>query len=271
MEKNAMLLAIDIGNTNIVVALFKNDTPIHAWRLHSDAHRTGDEYGAVVHSFFRGVQISPSDITYAIVSSVVPALIGTFIGMVESFIGKKPFLVTPQILPLLPITVPKGAEHEVGSDLVCNAVEAFCRFKTASIVADFGTALSFTAVGHTGNILGVAITPGLGTAVNSLFANTAQLPAVPLEAPPSVLGTNTIYSIQAGVVLGFKGLVEYVIAEMKKQIAHNDTISPDDIVVVATGGLNSVLHPITSVFQHIDKQFTLFGLERIAGILIDHG
>ena len=266
-----MLLAVDIGNTNIVVALFKDDTPVHAWRLHSDSHRTGDEYGAVVLSFFRGVQISPSDITYSIVSSVVPALIGTFIGMVESFVGKKPFLVTPQILPLLPITLPKGAEHEVGSDIVCNAVEAFCRFRTAAIIADFGTALSFTAVGHTGNILGVAITPGLGTAVNSLFANTAQLPAVPLEAPPSVLGTNTTYSIQAGVVLGYKGLVEYVIDEMKNQIARIEDIHHDEIVVVATGGLNSVLYPITSVFQHVDKQFTLFGLKRIADIMIAHG
>jgi type III pantothenate kinase len=262
-----MLLAIDIGNTNIVIAIFKGNELVHVWRIRTDVKRTGDEYAAVVHSFFRSRQIAFTDIDGAIVSSVVPALIGPFIGMVESSIGKKPFLVNQQIFHLLPVTLSKSAEYEVGSDLVCNAVEAFCRFKKASIVADFGTALSFTAVGHTGRILGVAITPGLGTAVNSLFSETAQLPSVPLESPPSVLGTNTIYSIQSGVVLGYKGLVEYLIAEMKKEIALQEGIARDDIIVVATGGLNSVLHPITSVFQHVDKEFTLFGLKRIADIL----
>jgi type III pantothenate kinase len=222
-------------------------------------------------SFFRHARLSVTDVTRAIVSSVVPALIGPFIGMIESSIGKKPILVNPQIFPRLPVTIPKGAEYEVGSDLVCNAVEAFCRYKKAAIVADFGTALSFTAVGHTGNMLGISIAPGLGTAVNSLFSGTAQLPSVPLETPPSVLGTNTIYSIQSGIVLGYKGLVEYLIAEMKKEISQLEGISQDDIVVVATGGLNSVLHPITSVFQVIDKQFTLYGLKRIADILKDDG
>jgi type III pantothenate kinase len=264
-----MLLAIDIGNTNIVVALFDGDAVSRVWRIHCDSRRTGDEYSAVIHSFFRSAGIAISDISDAIVSSVVPALIGPFIGMVESSVGKKPLLVTPAIFPKLPISFSKSATYEVGSDLVCNAVEAFGRFGKASIVADFGTALSFIAVGHTGTVLGVSIAPGLGTAVNSLFSDTAQLPSVPLESPPSVLGTNTIYAIQSGVVLGYKGLVEYLVSEMKKEISEKEGIAQDDIVVVATGGLNSVLHPITSVFRHVDKEFTLFGLKRIAGILRD--
>lgn len=266
-----MLLAIDIGNTNIVIALFQGDALLSSWRIYTDCRRTGDEYGSIIQSLFRHSNISYSGISYSIISSVVPALIAPFMGMVEAVTGKKPILVSPQIFPLLPVFVPKEAVHEVGSDLVCNAVEAFCRFGQAAIVADFGTALSFTAVGNTGHIMGVAIAPGLGTAVNSLFQGTAQLPAVALEAPPSALGRNTIHSIQAGVVLGYKGLVEQLVGQMRTEVAQKCGVQEDAVTVVATGGLNSVLNPITSIFQLFDKQFTLRGLKRIADIVYAAG
>ena len=157
--------------------------------------------------------------------------------------------------------------HEIGTDLVCNAVEAYSRYKRACIVVDFGTALTFTAINGEGQIDGVAITPGLGTAVNALFANTAQLPSVSLATPPSSLGTNTIHSIQAGIVLGYKGLVESLIQQMKKDMANKTGVKPSDITVIATGGLNSVLKPVTSVLKEVDKQLTLKGLKRIADIV----
>ena len=154
---------------------------------------------------------------------------------------------------------------------MCNAVEAFCRYKSACIVVDFGTALTFTAVGATGDLLGIAITPGLGTARNSLFEDTAQLPSIPLEAPPTSLGTNTIHSIQAGIVLGYKSLVEGLVQQMKQDIAAQTGVKESDIKVVATGGLNSVLKPLTDIFQDVDKSFTLCGLCRIATILKEKG
>jgi type III pantothenate kinase len=263
-----LLLAIDIGNTNIVVALFHEDEIVHEWRMYSDIKRTADEYSSILLSLFRDSGITQGAVDSAIVSSVVPLLIGPFVKLCERITGKKPFLVGPSIYKKLPITIPESAFHEIGTDLVCNAVEAYQRYKSSVIVVDFGTALTFTAIDKKGNIQGVAITPGLGTALHSLFSNTAQLPSVPLEAPPDSLGTNTIHSIQAGIVLGYKGLVESLISQIRNDLAKKTGCKAEDIRVLATGGLNSVLKPITDVLENVDKQLTLKGLKRVSKILI---
>ena len=262
-----MLLAIDMGNTNIVVAVFNQEELIYTWRIYTDTRRTGDEYASIIASFFREANLDISQIDSCILSSVVPLLIGQFVGLIERLIGKKPVLVNPSIFSHLPIKIPESAVHEIGSDLVCNAVEAYCRYKSACIVVDFGTALTFTAVDNSGYVQGIAIAPGIGTARNSLFNNTAQLPSVPLEAPENSLGTNTIHSIQAGIVLGYKGLVESLVSRIKDDINDKLNINKDEIRVIATGGLNSVLKPITCVFQDVDKELTLRGLKRIADIV----
>ncbi len=265
-----MLLTIDIGNTNIVVAVFNENEIVKEWRVHTDANRTADEYSSILLSFFRDAGFSQKSIESAILSSVVPILIGPFVSVVQSMIGKKPMIVNPSIFEKLPITVPQSAIHEVGSDIICNVVEAWMSFNAPVIVLDFGTALTFTAVCAQGEIRGVAIAPGLKTAVNSLFNNTAQLPSVSLEAPQSSLGTNTINSIQSGIVLGYKGLVESLVERMSKDLSKSAGCNTNDIIVVATGGLNSVLKPITDIFQNVDKQLTLKGLKRIAQILESH-
>jgi type III pantothenate kinase len=272
-KEKKMLLAIDIGNTNIVAALFQENQVIHSWRIFSDTRRTGDEYESILRSLLRDAGVSPAHISGAVMSSVVPVLIGPFVGMIFQLTGQKPLIVGPQILPLLPIKVSESAVHQIGSDLVCNAVEAFCRFQGPCIIADFGTALTFTAIGKEGHIRGIAIAPGIGTAVTSLFENTAQLPSVPLEVPESVLGRNTTHAIQAGVILGYKGLTEFLIAQIKRELSQLEGLDPADIQVVATGGLNSVLAPITNEFRQVDKQLTLAGLKRIFDILTDgaHG
>lgn len=262
-----MLLVIDIGNTNIVAALFKGNEIFHEWRVHTDSNRTADEYSSIFSSLLKDSGFSFQEIKSAILSSVVPALVGPFIRLIENQIGKKPIIVGTGIYDKLPITIPVTAVHEIGTDLVCNAVEAFCRWNKPAIVVDFGTALTFTTIDGNGNIQGVAIAPGLGTAVNSLFNNTAQLPSVPLIAPENALGTNTIHAIQAGIVLGYKGLVESLIGQIKNDLVKVSGCKKEDIMVVATGGLNSVLKPITDVLQEVDKQLTLHGLKRIADII----
>jgi type III pantothenate kinase len=262
-----MLLAIEIGNTNIVVALFDSSNLLHSWRIFSDIRRTGDEYESILRPLLQEEGISYSAIDSSVLSSVVPDLIGPFVGLMERITGKKPLIVNPQIFSRLPITIPETAVHEIGSDLVCNAVEAYCRFKGPCIIVDFGTALTFIAVGGGGYIHGVAIAPGIGTAIQSLFTNTSQLPVVPLVAPATTLGTNTIQSIQAGVILGWKGLVESLVERMKNELAEKEHISSGEIQVIATGGLNSVLQPITDVFQQIDRQLTLYGLKRISDLM----
>ena len=262
-----MLLAIDIGNTHIVTALFDGDKIIHTWRIHSDTKRTSDEYTTILSSFFRDAGISQKDIESAILSTVVPLLLGPFINLVQNITGKKPIIVNSAIFENLPIRVPQTAIHEIGSDIVCNVVGAWTQYKSPLVILDFGTALTFTAVSETGQIEGVAITPGLGTAVNSLFNNTAQLPSVPLKAPENSLGTNTIHSIQSGIILGYKGLVESLTERIKDDLSAKTGCKKSDIKVIATGGLNSVLKPITDIFQNMDKQLTLKGLRKIAEIL----
>ena len=146
--------------------------------------------------------------------------------------------------------------YEIGSDLVANAVAAFHKFGNLTMIIDFGTALTFTTIGKNSEILGVAIAPGLQTAVGALAGKTAQLPQIHLTPPPSVLGKNTIHAIQAGVVFGFTGLVDSIIEQTQKEL--NEKLN-----IVATGGLSSVIAPLTKYVKNTDQMLTLNGLCRI--------
>jgi type III pantothenate kinase len=165
--------------------------------------------------------------------------------------------VEPAVYSKLPIEI--LSPDEIGTDIVADATAAFIGYGGPCMVIDFGTALTFTTINKTGKILGVAIAPGLMTALKSLTGNTAQLRDVQLEAPPSVLGNNTIHAIQSGIVLGFAGLVDSMVARTEKELG-------EKIQVVATGGLSSVLQNISSRISVIDENLTLDGLKYIAGI-----
>jgi len=259
-----MLLAVDIGNTNIVAAIFDGEKIIHEWRIATDVKRTGDEYTSILLTLFRDANVTVKNFNKSIISSVVPDLIGPFVTVLTHVCGKKPIVISPAIYNKLPVHIPETAVHEIGTDLLSNSVAAWTRYKCANIVVDFGTALTFIVTDSKANIQGVAIAPGLGTAVHSLFANTAQLPPIPLQAPPSTLGTNTIQAIQAGIVLGYKGLVESLIAKIKEDLFQKTGDKMEDTKVIATGGLNSVLKPITDVFTVVDKSLTMSGIKAIA-------
>ncbi|MCF0242713.1 MAG: type III pantothenate kinase [Treponema sp.] len=262
-----MVLVIDIGNTNIKFALFKNETILHTWRLSTDTKRTGDEYYSILKPLFTDAGIDCKQIEKIVLSSVVPNLIGPFVNVSSNLIGKKPLIIGPDIYDWLPLKVPESAKYEIGTDLFCDAFEAWSKYKSACIVADFGTALSFTAISQNGSIAGVAITPGIGTAFKSLFNNTAQVPSVPLEIPPTSLGKNTKIAVQAGIVLGYKGLVEGLVKQMKDDLKKEYDTEISDIKVIATGGLNSMLHPITDIFDVTEKELTLFGMKHIGDLL----
>lgn len=258
-----MFLAFDIGNTNIKTAVYDNDKLIQEWRISTDTKRTGDEYFSLLRPLFKDAGIEASNIEKIVLSSVVPALIGPFVNVCQHLTGKKPLVISPDIYNKLPVKVPETAVHEIGTDLLCDAVEAWCAYKSPCIVADFGTALSFTVVDKDGNIAGVAIAPGIRTAFNSLFANAAQIPAIPLEIPSTSLGKNTTVAVQSGIVLGYKGLVEALIKQMKIDLEKETGTNPQDVKVIATGGLNSMLQPITDIFDFCDKELTLKGMFRI--------
>ena len=257
-----MTLAFDIGNTNIKIALLEHEKIAFQWRISTDSKRTGDEYFSILRPLFRDANVNPAKITDAILSSVVPQLIGPFVLVTQHFTGKKPLVIAPDIYEKLPLTIPESAVYEIGTDLLCDALAAWETYHQAAIVVDFGTALSFTAVDQNANIAGIAIAPGLGTALKALFNNTAQLPSVSLEAPPSTLGKNTTWSIQAGIVLGYKGLVESMIEQMKNDLHTEYKSDISKIKVIATGGLNSMLKPITNHFDEVDKNLTIKGMAK---------
>ena len=228
-----MLLTFDIGNTNIKAAVFNQDKVIEQWRISTDTKRTGDEYFALLRTLFKDFGLNANQIENVVVSSVVPLLIGQFVIVTQRLINKKPLIVGADVFKYLPIKVPAGSEHEIGGDLLCDAVQAWETFHSACIVADFGTALSFTAVDDKANIAGIAIAPGIGTALKSLFNNTAQLPSVPLEIPPSSLGTNTVECIQSGILYGYKGLVEGIVNQMKVDLERQYGVSQNNILTIA--------------------------------------
>lgn len=250
-----MLLAVDVGNSNIVAGLWDGDRLAADWRIHTVAKKTEDEYGTIFRSLFGDAGLDPRSVDAVCLSSVVPSLSASMEAMLERLTGRAPVVVGPAIYGKLPVDVVNP--YEVGADLVADAMAAYKKCGGACVVVDFGTALTFTVVDADGTMRGVAIAPGLGTAVNALSRDTAQLPYVQLAAPPAPFGTNTVHAIQAGVVLGFTGLVEYMVARIRKEVGA-------DLKVVATGGLVGVVAPLTDAFTYVEPDLTLYGLKLIA-------
>ncbi len=265
-----MLFAVDIGNTNVVIAVFDGNKIIQQWRISSDTKRTGDEYTSIILTLCRDAGIDTTLFSKGIISSVVPALIGPFVIVCQRVVKKHPYVINTNLAQegtILPVHLSGHSSRELGTDLLCNAVSAWNLFHGANIVVDFGTALTLTATDSKGIILGGTISPGLGTAVKALAMNTAQLPFVPLEAPRKVIGATTKEAIQSGIVLGYKGLVESLVRQVKNNMHEISGDKPEDIKVVATGGLNSVLKPITDCFTIVDKELTLKGLKLISELI----
>lgn len=250
-----MLLAIDIGNSNIVLGLYQSDNWKHIWRITTDATLDTAHYKKELISLLEREAISVRSINIVVLSSVVPVLGQLWEPLLEEVFVQAPIIVGPSTYPLLQLDIERPSE--IGTDLVANAVAAHSSYKTGCIVVDFGTALTFTTVDPDGKILGVAIAPGLVTAMKALFGNTAQLPEVPLELPESVIGKNTIQAIQNGILWGYVGLVRQLISKTRTELGAN-------YIAVATGGLSSILHPLRDDFQEIRPNLTLDGL-RIIG------
>jgi type III pantothenate kinase len=253
-----MILVIDIGNSNIVFGVSDQDKWINIWRIQTDWMKTADEYEVIFRSLFTSSKVCRTDISKTILSSVVPGLVRAFREMIENMLGHSPLLVEPSIYPSLPVSVLNP--YEIGSDLVADATAAFIHYKGPCMVIDFGTAMTFTTVSKSGEILGVAIAPGLQTALKSLTQNTAQLFNVQLEAPPSVLGKNTVHAIQSGIVLGFAGLVDSIIDRTEKELG-------EKIRVISTGGLARIMLGCSEKITTLDENLTLDGLRYIAEII----
>jgi len=250
-----MILTIDIGNTNIVFGVADQTDWIKIWRIQTDWSKTADEYEVIFRSLFASSSIGCAEISRTVLSSVVPSLIRPFREMLNNLLGCSLLLVEPSVYDNLPIKIIDP--YEIGTDLVADATAAFIGYGGPTMVIDFGTALTFTTISRAGEILGVAIAPGLLTALKSLTGNTAQLHDVQLVSPPSVLGKNTVHAIQSGIVLGFAGLVDSMVSRTEDELG-------EKLTVVATGGLSAILKNISSRIEIIDENLTLDGLKYIA-------
>jgi len=256
-----MLFAIDIGNSNVVIGLWDGDDWRHVWRLPTRAtDDTTVYYETRLQDLFLENGIRPGPQDRAIISSVVPVLTVPFEHLFGHFVAGPVTRVHPTLYPGLSFRI--NRPDEIGTDLVCNAVAARQLYQSNVVVVDFGTALTFTTCTLEGEILGVSILPGLKTAISALFQKTAQLPEVPLELPPSVLGTNTTEAIQSGVLMGYVGLVRHMVASIRSEVG-------SDFLAIGTGGLSSVLHPLAEDFDYINSQLTLEGLRLIDAHVAD--
>lgn len=255
-----MLLAIDAGNTNIVFGLHDGNTWTHEWRFDTLPIRNQVEYEMFLRLNFLEANLKLEEVRGVVISSVVPQLYDILTEFSRPLIDQAPLFVGPAIYDKLPITTQNP--HEIGTDLVANAVAGKVIHSGKVIIVDFGTALTFTIVDQSGKIRGVNIAPGLKTAINALVGQTAQLPEVPLALPESVIGTNTTMAIQNGVLWGYVSMVEGMLDRIHHELG-------ESYKVVATGGLSSILHPLHNRFDVVDRHLTLEGL-RVIHELVDH-
>lgn len=250
-----MLLAIDLGNTNIKYGVFDGDKLVASFRVSSRISRTADEYGSVLVGLLSDSGIKKTDIDGIIFSSVIPALNYTICHMCEFFFGISPLIVGPGIKTGLNIKADNP--KEVGADIIVNSVSAYTKYGGPIVVIDFGTATTFDVISEKCELLGVVIAPGLKTSLEGLATKTAQLPMVELDAPKTVIGKNTKHCMQSGLIFGFAGLVENIIKKIKKEL------KLDQIKVVATGGLGEIIARETSAVSSVDRTLTLDGLKMI--------
>lgn len=250
-----MILTIDVGNSNIAFGMYDHGRWVDHWRLRTEPDKTADEYFVLFQNLIAAGGHPVRNVVRIVISSVVPALTPVIAAVTHRMSGQDPLIVRHTINTGLDPERPIPAE--LGSDLLANAVAAFHRYRQATIVVDFGTALTFTAVSATGAVLGVAIAPGVRSAVRALVSNTAQLPTVDLRAPKSALGLTTEHSIQAGIVFGYVGLVDSIVERMVAEMGEQP-------VVVATGGLSDVVAPLSKRITNVEPWHTLDGLRILA-------
>jgi type III pantothenate kinase len=249
-----MLLVFDIGNTYIVTGVFDGGKLVADWRLQTDRQKTADEYGILLKSLLPDAGLDYHAIKAAIMSSVVPPVTGIIERMIEKYFKVKALQIGPGMKTGLSIKTENP--REVGADQVVNAVAGIKKYGAPLIIVDFGTATTFCAIAAKGELLGIAIAPGLGISSDALFQRTAKLPRVEFIKPKTVVGKNTIHSMQSGLYFGYIGLVENLIGRMKDEMNCNPK-------VIATGGFAEWIVGGTPMINRVDPYLTLEGLKTI--------
>ena len=252
-----MLVTADIGNTNIVLAIFDGEDFVTSFRVYTDVHKTSDEYFVIFNALFREGGVRHDMVDKAIISSVVPNMTRSVEKNIQRLFHINPLLVSHDVETGL---VRSSIPGELGTDILSNLAYAHHMKPDSSVmVVDFGTALTLSAVNGKGEVLGCSIAPGLVTAVNALFGNTAQLPQVELKLPKTPMGRDSQESIRGGIMLGYAGLVDSIIERTEEEIGER-------LYVIATGGLSKTISPIIPRLDAVDGLHTLKGLSLISAL-----
>ena len=244
-----MLLAVDIGNTTIVLGIFAGGRLSGHWRLSADRRKTADEYGIILSAL-----IGSRKIEGMIISSVVPPLLKVFQGMSKKYLHISPLIVKPGMDTGISIKYPRP--EELGADRIVNATAAYHLYKGPVIIVDFGTATTFCALSGQGDYLGGVIVPGIGISAEALFEKTALLPRIELVKPEGLIGESTVKSMQSGIIYGFAELVDGIVKRMKKEFSA-------DARVIATGGWAELMASESKAIDEIVPFLTLKGLKII--------
>lgn len=251
-----MLLAVDVGNTNMVFGIYEGAELKGSFRTMTDSERTSDELGLLVCQYFQRFGLELEQIEDVVIGSVVPQVMHTLTNAMKNYVGKTPLILDDGLDPRLPY-VPCASEERLGPDRAAADVAAIAKYGTPLIVLDFGTATTLDAVSREGVYLGGCITAGARVSIDGLFQKTALLPRVELVKPDTVLGTTAVGQIQAGAVMGYIGAIEYLIRQAKAEIGE------PDVKVIATGGLARMVAENTDLIDVVDPQLVLDGLRII--------
>lgn len=249
-----MLLAADIGNTNITLGVFAGEELRATWRMATDVHRMADEYASLLLKLLEHQNIAAADITEGSICCVVPPLLGTFNELFQRYFHISPLVVGPGVKTGVRLLIDNP--REAGADRVVNAAAAHHLYRGSVIIVDMGTATTFDVVSKEGDYLGGAIAPGIATAAEALFSRTAALPRVEIARPQRAIGTSTITAMQVGIVFGYIGLVEGIVAHIQRELG-------EKTMVVATGGYAVLIAGETSVIDRVNPDLTLIGLKLI--------
>lgn len=249
-----MLLAVDIGNTNVTLGVFEGEQLRATWRMATRVNQMADEYAVLLLNLLHHQGLEASDIKEVALCTVVPPLLTTFEELFQRYFQARPLVIGPGVKTGVRIRIDNP--REVGTDRIVNAAAAHHLYRGAVIVTDLGTATTFDVISKEGDYLGGAIAPGIAIAAEALFTRTAALPRVELTHPKQAIGTSTVTAMQSGLVFGYVGLIEGIVARIKQELEGNAT-------VVATGGYAGLIARETAVINKVNPDLTLVGLRLI--------